>query len=493
MSVNGNLERRGSRQTGRRPGASRPDRGSSGTYKKVKELTDALTSVTTVGYRVAAGIGALATFAYLRLIEFFPSGMTPGEVLFFLFIAFAFAITYLLMIGYGAFSTLWLVKALTRLRNVLSFDDATLASRLFNDLATQDTRRSMFRDRWQSVRMRATRARLDNLYAAPASAQGWFIGLGSLFVFVYFVASAIEFDSVPFTELVIATTFAGFVALSLASVRSESGSLESQRAKFIGLALAPVIILVFYAGPRPLLNMVFQGLGIYVPRVSLELPASELGAVERLSEHIDRPLVDCHRPSPAMILVHGADVLWTGIGDQTVIRFSAIETKPRTLFSPASAVRQAQLKFDTKSSRILKTEPRIDPCFTLSSDVLFKNGEPILTTEGDRSLRNLTDAVKGLGRPAKIVVRSHSDVRPNVVTSRNGAISDDILSQQRAVAVANGLRSLFDNKTIEIFAEGVGSREIRNKCEPDAKSSPYEIAMCSKANRRVEISVAYRK
>jgi outer membrane protein OmpA-like peptidoglycan-associated protein len=341
--------------------------------------------------------------------------------------------------------------------------------------------------------MRATRARLDNLYAAPASARGWFIGLGSLFVFVYFVVSAIAFDSVPFTELVIATTFAGFVALSFASVRSESGSLESQRAKFIGLALAPVIILVFYAGPRPLLNMVFQGLGIYVPRVSLELPASELGVVERLSEHIDRPLIDCHRPSPAMILVHGADVLWTGIGDQTVIRFSAIETKPRTLFSPAPAVRQAQLKFDTKSLRILKTEPRIDPCFTLSSDVLFKNGEPILTTEGGRSLHNLTDTVKGLGRPAKIVVRSHSDVRPYVADSRKGAISDDILSQQRAVAVANGLRSLFDNKTIELVAEAVGSREIRNKCEPDAKSSPYEIAMCSKANRRVEISVAYRK
>jgi outer membrane protein OmpA-like peptidoglycan-associated protein len=185
--------------------------------------------------------------------------------------------------------------------------------------------------------------------------------------------------------------------------------------------------------------------------------------------------------------------LWTGIGDQTVIRFSAIETKSRTLFSPAPAVRQAQLKLDTKSLRILKTEPRIGPCFTLSSDVLFKNGEPILTTEGGRSLHNLTDAVKGLGRPAKIVVRSHSDVRPYVATSRKGAISDDILSQQRAVAVANGLRSLFDNKTIEIVAEGVGSREIRNKCEPDAKSSPYEIAMCSKDNRRVEISVAYRK
>jgi hypothetical protein len=64
MSVNGNHERRSSRQAGRRPVASSLDRGSSGTYKKVKELTDALTSVTTVGYRVAAGIGALATFAY---------------------------------------------------------------------------------------------------------------------------------------------------------------------------------------------------------------------------------------------------------------------------------------------------------------------------------------------------------------------------------------------------------------------------------------------
>lgn len=492
MSVNGNFKRRDSGAP-RRPFAASLDRGSSGIYKKVKEQSDALTSVTTVGYRVAVGIGALATFAYLRLIEFFPSGMTPGEVLFFLFIAFAFAITYLVMVGYGAFSTLWLVNTLTRLRNVLSFDNATLVSRLFNDLPAQDSMRSMFRDRWLLIRMRATRARLDNLYATPAYAQGWIIGLGSLFVFVYFVVSAIALDSVPFTELIIATTFAGFVALSFASVRSESGSLDSQRARFIGLSLAPIIIIMFYAGPRPLLNMVFQGLGIYVPGVSLELPVSELGVVERLSEHIDLPLVDCHRPSPAMILVHGADVLWTGIGDQTVIRFSAIETKPRTLFSPALTVRQVQLKFDTKSLRILKAEPTIDPCFTLSSNVLFKNAESILTNEGTRSLHKLMDAVKKLGRPAKIIVRSHNGFRPHQSASRESAISDDILSQQQAVAVASGLRSLFDDKTIEIITDGRGNREIQSSCEPDTKSLPDEIAICSHANRRVEISVAYRK
>jgi len=45
----------------------------------------------------------------------------------------------------------------------------------------------------------------------------------------------------------------------------------------------------------------------------------------------------------------------------------------------------------------------------------------------------------------------------------------------------------------QISSEGVGSHEIRNRCDPDAKSSPYEITMCNKANRRVEISVEYRK
>ncbi len=461
--------------------------------KNVKELTELLSTVTTFGYRTAAGIGGLATFAYLRLINFFPSGMTPGEVLFFLFIAFAFAITYLLVIGYGAFSTLWLVKACTSFRNVVSFDDAALVSRLFSDQGAPETWRSVFRDRWHGVRMRATRARIDNLYAVPVSAQGWFLGLCSLFVFVYFVLSVIEFDSGPFTQLMFAMTFAGFVALFFASVRPESGSHASHRARFIGLALAPIIVLLFYAGPRPLLNMVFGGLGIYVPNVSLELPASELDVIERISEHIDRPLVDCHRPSPAMILVHGADILWTGVGDQTVIRFSAIDTTKRTIFSPAPELRQVQLKFDTKSLRIIKTAPRIDPCFNLSSDPLFKNSDAVLTAEGIRRLRSLVDTVKKFGKPVKIAVRAHSDARSNMAASSSAPISDQMLSQQRALAVAKSLGSLLNDKAVDIVSEGVGGREMRNKCEPDAKLSPYELNVCNKANRRVEVNVEYRK
>ena len=116
----------------------------------------------------------------------------------------------------------------------------------------------------------------------------------------------------PFAELVIAITAAGFVALVLALVRSETAAPGSNRTKFIGLALAPAIILAFYAG-RPLLNIVFEGLGIYVPNASIELPVSEIGVVERASDHVGLPLVDCRRPSPTMILVHGADVLWTAL------------------------------------------------------------------------------------------------------------------------------------------------------------------------------------
>ncbi len=46
----------------------------------------------TFAYWITAAVGALTTFAYLWTISFFPSGMTPGEVLYFLFIALAFAI-----------------------------------------------------------------------------------------------------------------------------------------------------------------------------------------------------------------------------------------------------------------------------------------------------------------------------------------------------------------------------------------------------------------
>jgi hypothetical protein len=95
-----------------------------------KQRTEAASSAMTLVYKLAAGLGALTTFSYLLLIQFFPSGMTPGEVIFFTFIALAFTFTYIVIILYGAFSAIWIAHLMFFIATAPKFKTARLVHEL---------------------------------------------------------------------------------------------------------------------------------------------------------------------------------------------------------------------------------------------------------------------------------------------------------------------------------------------------------------------------
>lgn len=466
-----------------------------------KKRVEAASTAMNVVYKLAAGVGALTTFGYLLLIQFFPSGLTPGEVIFFVFIALAFAFTYAVILIYGAMASVWIAHLITGLAKLSQFSKRRLLLELFSyPLKDSESVQSKefaplanVKQLWRRFRFAATRAAIEDRSLVPSFARGWFYGLISLTLFTLFAITAYEIHLTQFTEFLFACVLAGFVVLMFLDPRHQAKpSKQAMLSRFIGISIVPLVVVFIYAGPTTLLNIVFEGLGIRVQDVTIELPETEIGSMERIQELVRRPLLDCRRPQPNKILVHGADILWTGIGEQTLVQFGPGTKPERSFFSPRRSLSPTgTIQFDTKSIRIIKAVPRIDPCFDLSSDLLFETGKYDLGSLATARIKELADSIARFGKPKKIVVRGHSDPRRILIATDGSKIDNQQLSERRAAAIAESLAKFLNDSKIEIVSEGAGSREPRLTCQQDANTTSYELDQCNKPNRRVEVRVAY--
>lgn len=463
------------------------------------KILEAISSAMNLGYKGAIGIGALITFGYLFLIGFFPSGLTPGEVVFFVFIAFAFSITYLFVIAYGAMISLWVTHAFTYVVRFPHFNPKQISRQLFADdePSVSITRfgrnpwQKRLRQRWRNIRFSATRLTLEDRHMAPAFLRGWGEFVFSILLCLVFAALAYYSSSIALAEFLIGAGLAGFMALILLSVAAQSA--PSQKEKLVRMAILvimPLVIMFIYTRAS-LFDIVFTSLGIRKEGVSLEIPATETATIERISEIVKRPLLDCRRPQQDKVLVHGADVLWTGVGEQTLIRFEAHTVQKRTLFATKPKVAYGNLRLETKTIRIIDTRPSIAPCFDLPSDLLFETGKYELNSSAAVKIKELAESIKAIGTPRKILVRGHSDPRQIIFLPDGTKIDNQRLSEKRADAIAAEISKNFKNPTFAIVPEGAGSREPIVKCATDKTISSYEQDQCNKPNRRVEIRINY--
>lgn len=465
-----------------------------GRLENLKAQFEALGGVMAVVYKLAAAVGAGITFSYLMMISFFPSGLTPGEVVFFIFIAFAFLFVYFLAVAYGAFSSLWFFHLLVVSFRSVGFSKKRLTEELFSSPGGQPQRRTWLSELWRSIRLSATRARLDKWTIVPKFARGWYLGAGSAFVFLAFLEAGVALQSVSFWELFGACLLAGsFAFLFLGEpLLGHKNGRAPLLARTVGVAVLPLVVICMYAGPSAFLNIVFERLGVRVPNVSIEIPKSESVTIERAAELLKRPLIDCRHPQADKILVHGVDVLWTGIGDQTYIQFVSGKRPARVFFQPQQPVKpKITAKFETKSVRIIRADPGLDPCFEIPADLLFDTLSSELNPNAQVRIEEMGKAIIDNGKPTKVLVRGHSDLR-RIAAHGSVQMDNQLLSERRAAAIVNALRIIIPDKSVEIVAEGAGSREQIVQCPDKKLESAYEADQCNRPNRRVEVRVTYR-
>lgn len=466
-----------------------------------KKWTEGFNSLASLVYKIAAAVGAVVTFLYLFSIDFFPQGLTPGEVVFFVFVALAFGFLYFALLLYGAFSSVWIFQVINCLVHAAGFRRCSHpAAATWPALRAKICRRKrcgiywqrsfgVLRARIRGVRRRA-RCSLRDFHPLSKVLREPLLVAGSFFVFWLMALNAWVAGNVPINELFIGFFLGGFISLSLLPRDGNSQQTPPAWLRWVLAATVPLLIVVTFAKPTPLLHMIFQGLGIRAMQATIEIPNSEAATVERISELIERPIIDCRKALDGRLLIHGADVLWNGIGNQVLISFSVPKKKDRELFErDQGPEKQATIRLNSDQVLILKAKPVIDPCFDLPTDMLFESGSFKLSREAQRHLNQLVAAITALGTPSKLWVRGHSDPRPisNELTRTIG--DNQRLSERRAETVTEALQEKLSLDNNNVRSEGVGSREPKTKCSALENLTRYESEQCNRPNRRVEIRI----
>ena len=390
--------------------------------------------------------------------------MTPGEVVFFGFVALTFGILYCLLLFYGAVSSIWFIK-------------------VFSWLA------QLIRWLWPGSSLVP--------YTLPALINGLEYFLVSVFICVFAVYISYIQDDAAVAMLLLTFFTAGFISILLATVGRHAPATGGVSTiplwrRIIAAATVPLMIVLIIGPAMKMVHMVFEGLGVRNPNVSIEVPETELGEIERIAEVIGRPVLDCRRTPGGRLLVHNADVLWSSIGNVAMVSFSVRAAKEPGYFSADPKIlKQAILRLDATSMRIIKTLPRMDPCFDVSSDMLFETGNETLSPVAEASLHSVADAILASGKPGRIIVRGHSDARPLSRSITGKVVDNQHLSELRAEEVAKVLKSLLKVPAAVIVPEGVGRREPKVKCVEMPGMTQYERERCHAPNRRVEIRVHY--
>lgn len=479
----------------------------------LKKQIDLLSSIATLAYKIAATVGGLITFAYLFSIEYFPIGLTAGDVVFFVFIGLAFGFLYIVLLLYGAFSAIWLARVLTWFFHLPRFR-SKIPSRSLSQRPRQDAVESQY-SRWnrcrrwvflkiRGARLIATRLARRDRNLVPTAARGVMLTLMSAFAFFVMFLTALVAQSRSLDRLLFSFYLAGFVALmSVAGTatgkRDQNATFEVKRnllwLRWVGVFVLPMFIILI-TNESILLQLAFQKLGIRVKNVSIEVNETEAESFGRVSSVIGRPLIDCRKTPGGRLLMHNVDVLWTGIGSETLISFAVLEPSNLGILGPEpNILKRASLHLDTKSVRIFKTMPPIDPCFDFPSDQLFTMGKYELTSEALLLLQEFAAVIQKSDIPSQIVVRDYNDsMRFSGKTSATDE-GNRRLSELRAATVAETLQRLIrePHKTskLVVFSEGLGGRESMTKCPPDAAIQNCSQEQCNSFNRRIEIHVSY--
>ncbi len=472
----------------------------SGAKPTLKKRWEAYNAIASLFYKISAAIGAIVVFAYLFEIEFFPTGLTAAEVIFFIFVAMGFGVVYLVLLGFGAVSAIWLVNLIVWFRNSLRFRRrrGKIGWRSWSIL-------KRWRIRWaHRVRFRSTRLSKSGFHPLHPELRGVVCTVVSILLCLFLVSLTLTARASSVQRLMGGIFLGGFIALMLSNGDARRGQNRPAKkgywtsSAWFRLLLAvvlPLVMLITLRGAMDLVHVVFQQLGIRMMNVSVEVPVTELESVERISDAVNRPrpLLDCHRSSKGnRLLMHHVNVLWTGVGNTTYLSLE-VDTPVRPgWFGPdPKPLQEAMLRLDTSSLHILEARPPLNPCFDLPNDMLFGTAKYELTPEADAALKELVSSIRADGLVERIVVRGHSDSRRIGGQMEREVGDNQRLSERRAEAVAAELKKLLNIPGLNITSEGAGSREPKVNCPAGAATTPYEAQQCNAPNRRVEIRITY--
>lgn len=414
------------------------------TFRKVAEF----------GRSLIAAVGILVVFYYcFYVLHFFPSGLTLGEGLLFAFAAIGFGLLYffVLGLGFGSVYLLWHI--------------------------------------WDE-KLRAQLSAADKIFH--------FIG-GLIFLAAVCFVAYVSRD----VKTVLGLLGGGFLLLVATALWNESPTGMSRADRTKRPLLRLVVVLSAISTPLLLgagyVNIValksIEGLGLSKKGVSLILSKENYSAVQAAAHEFKIPVFGCQAGGERVEgIVHGADVLWHGMGTRSLIQFESgaasekADKKANKFFRvelDSSGVKLLQ-SIDSKGAMVSMS---FKTCIDLNSDTLFDFYSSTLNSEGLRSINefvgdtNSTLSESGL-KVVSVIITGHTDLTP----VKAEGDSNYELSNRRAKAVAVALNNLIrEVPKDKIISRGKGAVEAKTKC--DRSMSPAELNECRAPDRRVNVEL----
>lgn len=245
-------------------------------------------------------------------------------------------------------------------------------------------------------------------------------------------------------------------------------------------------------------QMAFNAMGIRSPNVSIEVAEAELGAVERASELIGRPILDCRRTVAGRLLLHGADVLWTGIGTTSLVSFSLRGPDRSTIFGTEHVVRrETSLRFESASLRVITSRPAIDMCFDLTHELGLASRGGELNAHMLERLHDAVLTVRGAGVPRSMLVLVQGVGKDVVLPKDKDGNNYVQQARLRARVIANAIRQIMPDDNIKIVSEGRWNAEaehvplLAGPCIADIRMHSSDWKRCDMPIFNVELHVKY--
>ena len=182
---------------------------------------------------------------------------------------------------------------------------------------------------------------------------------------------------------------------------------------------------------------------------------------------------------PSQRIVYGANIIWTGIGERSLIEIPASLDRDRALSLPLK--RDGVHEFQNYSG------PK-ERCMELAEDIYFPNGSTSPNPLSKPELRNMiADIKETIGDIDEVRVIGHADPVPFKGNPEKNAT----LAMKRACAVASYLKTNADGNRYRIAVESRGAREPKTLC----KDWPIKesIDECFASNRRVDIRIKFKE
>lgn len=421
-------------------------------------------------YKISIAVGVLITFAYLFSIDFFPSSLSPGDVVFFVFVAIAFGFLYIVSLIYGLYSSIWVVQVIRYVVGLLKFKRMPL--RQGNLFALRHVIKKKGRcagkpgsilrrvyTGWLRVRVDITRAVASGRATLPSFASGGATATMSAMVFAAMLLTALSVQSHDLNRFLTGFFLAGFVSLNIFSTPSSppQGKAISSVQRVLLILVLPLFIVVMFGEPKSLLHAAFRGLGVRSENVSIEVSDSERAMFDRISETVGRPLIDCRKENNGKLLVHNVSVVWGGIGGQTLLAiapYGDLDGSEKEKYNEKQA-KLVKVAIESSAIKVIRSQAALDSCYEVKADTFFASGKYDLTSHAKEQLIDLARAIKSQSTPKEIKVIGYSDPRPISGRLAKQIPDNQYLSEMRAKSVGEVIRGQIPNAML--FTDGAGA------------------------------------